>query len=129
MPDLDRKNFKTNKSCLESTLQNFKDKLHGANPSVLWSGGGYHLPQPVDADVILEMDSVFSEFYEPSRNFIRYVEKLVTNGKADSAHSSTVSFSNCMIRIPGSYNAKYIKMENDKIVNISPQSEVKSIVS
>jgi hypothetical protein len=30
-----------------------------------------------------------------------------------------------MIRIPGSYNAKYIKIENDKIVNISPQSEVK----
>jgi hypothetical protein len=43
--DLDRKDFKTLKSlnqCLENTLQNFRDKLHGANPSVLWSGGGYH---------------------------------------------------------------------------------------
>ena len=61
MPDLDRKDFKTNKAleqCLHDTLENFKVKLHGASPTVLWSGGGYHLPQPLNADVVLETESL-----------------------------------------------------------------------
>lgn len=102
MSDLDGKNFKTDKllqQCLQDTLKNFNDKLCGANPTVLWSGGGYHLLQPLDADIILEMETIFSKFHEPSRGFMRYAEKLMTDNKADSVHSSTVSFSNCMIRI------------------------------
>ena len=47
------------------TLKNFKDKLHDANPTVLWSGGGYHLLQPLHANVILEMESIFAKFHEP----------------------------------------------------------------
>jgi hypothetical protein len=132
LSDLDKKNFKTNKSfnqCLENTLQNFKDKLHGANPTVLWSGGGYHLLQPLDADVILEMESVFANFNEPSVGFMRYAEKLVSDGKADSQHFSTVSFSNCMVRIPGSYNVKYVQKDSStgKIIATTPQSEVKIV--
>jgi len=131
MSDLDRKNFKTNKSlqqCLQDTLKNFKDKLHGANPSILWSGGGYHLLQPLDADIILEMESVFAKFNEPSRGFMRYAEKKMTDGRADSNHSSNVSFGNCMIRIPGSYNAKYIQFDdNGQGSNIPTKSEVKIV--
>ena len=128
LSDLDKKNFKTKKSFEESmqnTLQNFKDKLHGANPSILWSGGGYHFLQPLYADVILEMESVFAEFVEPSRKLMQYAEKLVTDNKGDPCHCNTVSFSNCMIRIPGSYNSKYIQF-NDKgeVVNIPHESEV-----
>ena len=56
LTDLDRKNFKTKKSfeeAVQNTLQNFKDKLHGANPSVLWSGGGNHpFLQPLCADTV-----------------------------------------------------------------------------
>jgi len=112
MADLDRKDpiFKTDKSfnqCLENTLQNFNNKLHGAKPTVLWSGGGYHLLQPLDADVILEMESIFSEFDKPSINFMRYVERLMTDNKADSGHHTSAAFSNCMVRIPGSFNTKY----------------------
>ncbi len=126
MSDLDRKSFKTNKS-LQQCLQ---DKLHGANPSVLWSGGGYRILQPLDADVdvILEMESIFAKFHEPSRGLMRYAEKLMTYGKADSNHSNNVSFGNCMVRIPGSYNAKYIQFDdNGQIVNIPPKSEVKIV--
>jgi hypothetical protein len=131
MSDLDRKDFKTDKSlqqCLQDTLNNFRNKLHGANPTVLWSGYGYHILQPLDADVILEMESVFANFHEPSRGLMRYAEKLMTDNKADSVHSNTVSFSNCMVRIPRSYNAKYVRF-NDKgeILEISPQSEVKIV--
>jgi hypothetical protein len=132
LSDLDRKNFKTDKlfkQCLQHTLQNFKDKLHGASPTVLWSGGGYHLLQPMLADIVLEMESVFVEFVEPSRKLMQYAERLVTDNKADPVHCNTVSFGNCMIRIPGSYNSKYVKFDKGKVVDIPTRSEVKSIVS
>jgi len=44
--DIDLKHFKTMKmleQCLQDTLSNCRDKL-GANPTVIWSGGGYHIP-------------------------------------------------------------------------------------
>jgi hypothetical protein len=125
MSDLDKKHY-TNKSfnqCMESTLQNFKNKLHGANPTVLWSGGGLHFLQPLYADVILEMESVFTEFDEPSRKLMHYIEKLMTDNKADPCHSNTVSFSNCMVRIPGSYNSKYVKKNDNGELVLTPQSE------
>src|SRR6516225_8549956 len=75
---------------------------------------------------ILEMESIFAKFHEPSRGLMRYAEKLMTYGKADSNHSNNVSFGNCMGRIPWSYNAKYIQFDdNGQIVNIPPKSEVK----
>jgi len=128
---LDKKNFKTKKSleeCRHNTVENFKVKLHGANPTILWSGGGYHFLQPLHADIVLEMESVFAEFAEPSRKLMQYAEKLVTENKGDPCHCNTVSFNNCMIRIPGSFNSKYIQF-NDKgeAVKILPQSEVRII--
>jgi hypothetical protein len=108
------------------TLKNFKDKLHDANPTVLWSGGGYHLLQPLH--VILEMESIFAKFHEPSRGLMRYAEKLMTYGKAYSNYSNNLSFGNCMVRIPGSYNAKNIQFDdNGQIVNIPPKSEFKIV--
>jgi hypothetical protein len=131
LTDLDRKDFKTDKlfkQSLQNTLQNFKDRLHGSNPTVLWSGGGYHLLQPLDADIILEMESIFAEFDEPSRKLMPYAENLMTDGKADSVHRGTVAFGNCMIRLPGSYNAKYVEFDDKgQVVNIAPQSEVKIV--
>ncbi|MGB6528533.1 MAG: hypothetical protein WBF33_10540 [Candidatus Nitrosopolaris sp.] len=131
LSDLDRKNFKTKKSfeeSMKSTSQNFKDKFHGANPTILWSGGGYHFLQPMYADVILENESVFAEFVEPSRRLMQYAEKLVTDNKGDQCHCSTVSFNNCMIRIPVSYNSKCVQFNDmGKVVNISPESEVKML--
>jgi hypothetical protein len=131
LSDLDKKNFKTKKSleeCMHNTVENFKVKLHGANPTTLWSGGGHHFLQPLHAGIVLEMESVFAEFVEPSRKLMQYLEKLVTDNKADPSHCNTVSFNNCMIRIPGSFNSKYIQFNgNGEAVNIPPQSEVRII--
>src|SRR5262249_45916411 len=74
------------------------------------------------------MESVFAKFNEPSRGFMRYAEKKMTDGRTDSNHSSNVSFGNCMIRIPGSYNAKYIQFDdNGQGSNIPTKSEVKIV--
>jgi hypothetical protein len=131
LADLDKKNFKTNKSfeeCMHNTVENFKVKLHGAKPTILWSGGGYHFLQPLCANVVLETESVFAEFVEPSRRLMQYLEKLVTDNKSDPSHCNTVSFNNCMIRIPGSFNSKYIQFNgNGEAVNIPPKSEVRII--
>jgi hypothetical protein len=123
LSDLDRRSkwFKTNKAleqCLQQALQNYYIKLHGAKPTVLWTGGGYHLLQTLDADIVLETQDIFKEFisFKPSRELMRYAEMLMTNGKADPAHNSSVSFGNCMVRIPNSYNSKYEK--NQSMVRI-----------
>ena len=131
LSDLDKKNFKTKKSFeddVQNTLQNLKDKLHGANPSVLWSGGGNHFLQPLYADIVFEMESVFTEFIEPSGKLMQYAEKLVTDNKGDPCHCNTVSFNNCTIRIPGSNNSKYIQFnEKGKVVDLPPQSKVRIV--
>ena len=129
LSDLDKKKFKTKKAfdeCMYNTLQNFKDKLRNANPTILWSGGGYHFLQPLYADIALEMESVFAEFIEPSRKLMQYAEKLVTDNMGDPCHCNSVSFNNCMIRIP--CNSKYVQF-NDKgeVVKIPNQSEVRIV--
>jgi hypothetical protein len=133
LSDIDRKDFKTYKllqQCLQDTLQNYKTILHGANPIVLWTGGGYHLYQALDADIILETFDIFKEFDEPSMRLIRYLERLLTDGKCDSRHNADTSFGNCMIRVPFSYNSKYVK-KNDKgeILNLPfpAKSQVKIV--
>jgi len=112
--DLDLSTFKS-KDCLEralsNTLRNSTFKINGT-PTVLWTGNGYHIYQPVDA-VILEQDEEFSQFEQPSLKFIRFAEYYLTSGKSDPSHNP--SFKSCMIRIPGSYNSKYAK---DNLVRI-----------
>lgn len=75
--------------------------------TIIWSGNGYHLYIPADSQgVILEQMPEFSKFKEPSKELMRFAEWYLSNGKADSEHYHTVSFKNCLLRIPGSYNSK-----------------------
>jgi hypothetical protein len=129
LSDLDRKIFKTDnllKQALAKTLQNFDSKLRGAKPTAIFTGGDYHLLQPLDADIVLEMQDIFKEFipFEPSRRLMQYAEMLMTSGMADPVHNNTVAFNNCLIRIPNSYNSKYIQRDGEKII-LTPQSRVR----
>ncbi len=75
--------------------------------TIIWSGNGYHLYIPAESqNAILEQMSEFSKYKEPSKLFLRFAEWYLSNGKADSEHYHTVSFKNCLLRIPGSYNSK-----------------------
>jgi hypothetical protein len=83
---------------------------------VLWSGNGYRIYLPVEAP-ILEQESIFAELDEqPSRKFIQWAEKYLSNNKSDPCHFNGLSFKNCMIRIPGSYNSKHDHNVEVKIV-------------
>jgi hypothetical protein len=90
-------------------LANIKSKFENSNiePTVLWSGRGYHIYLSVNA-TLLENESLFEdiEVFDPSRKFLQWVEQYLSNNKADKCHSIGVSFNNCMLRIPGSINSK-----------------------
>jgi hypothetical protein len=106
--DLDSQVLDLNKE-LNQVLTNIKLKFedYTIEPTVLWSGKGYHIYLPVDA-MVLEYESLFEDIkvYDPSRKFIQWSEQYLSDNKADPCHSKGVSFNNCMLRIPGSVNSK-----------------------
>jgi hypothetical protein len=116
MIDLDRSNFTTERGfemALSRNLGNIKEKL-GTSPTVLWSGRGYHIILPLTSnDVILENIQEFQGVDSISLKFLRYAESYLSLNRSDSQHNYTVSFNNCMLRIPGSINSK-----NGKTVTI-----------
>jgi hypothetical protein len=118
MIDLDLSNFKQKNNCMkaldlakEKTLAKIQDKFDLSTESepatVIWSGNGYHLYIPAESqNAILEQMSEFKNYKEPSKLFLRFAEWYLSHGRADSEHYHTVSFKNCLLRLPGSYNSK-----------------------
>jgi hypothetical protein len=107
--DLDKNDFKSEtafKLALTNTLKKMKDKLDShAFPTVLWSGNGYHIIQPVYCPTALENFPEFEKFDRPSEQFLRFAKYYLSNGKADK--NNNPSFKSCLLRIPGSINSKY----------------------
>jgi hypothetical protein len=107
--DLDTSRFTSERAyklALSRTLTNIKSNLNSL-PTVLWSGNGNHIIQPISALVLEELD-LFSTFDKPSVNFLRWAEQFLSNGKSDPDHTKTLSFGNCLLRIPGSHNSKCV---------------------
>ena len=112
--DLDKTNFKSERSfklALSTTFQNIMDKLvvdnnsSNAYPTVIETGGGYHVYQPIYCPTALENVIQFSGFDRPSEQFLRFAKDNLSNGKADKQNNP--SFKSCLLRIPGSINSKY----------------------
>ncbi|MFZ0225035.1 MAG: DNA primase noncatalytic subunit PriX, partial [Candidatus Nitrosopolaris sp.] len=63
-----------------------------------------------------------------SRQFIQWTEHFLSNNKADPCHSNSLSFKNCMLRVPGSFNSKLVHLyEKGEIINIPESAEVRII--
>jgi hypothetical protein len=99
---------------LKNICQRFNTAIH---TTVIWSGHGYHIYLPVEA-FVLEQESEFAKFGTPSRKFIQFSEEFLSDKKADPCHTKGLSFKNCMLRIPGSFNSKNegMKVEEVRIV-------------
>ena len=98
MLDLDLNNFKFSRQKLDRALNKIllTLKKDGIEPTVIWSGNGYHILVPVEPlESTLEDMAQFSKFKEPSKFMLRFLEKYLSNGKSDSVHNNTVSFGNC----------------------------------
>lgn len=101
---------------LKQTLKKIKDEI-GGHPTVLWTGGGYHIYQPIDLSFhkdkykfTLESVDYFQEFIpivrtDMTTEFIRFVSKYLTEGKGDPKHNPSIH--SCLVRIPGTINSKY----------------------
>jgi len=113
MIDLDSSNFKDIKKlnlAKTKSLTKIQGSFHLSKKiepvTIIWSGNGYHLYIPAESNAILEQMSEFSKYKEPSKLFLRFTEWYLSHGKTDSEHYHTVSFKNCLLRVPGSYNSK-----------------------
>jgi len=111
--DIDKNNFTTERSfklAFSNTLKNIKEKL-GVYSTVLFTGGGYHIYQPIDAFVLEDID-IFNKFENPSNKFFRFAKDYLSNNKADK--SNNPSFKSCLLRIPSSLNSKFFSNEESK---------------
>ena len=112
MIDIDLKDFESQEKLyktLRKTLNKINGVFHGAQPTVLWTGGGYHIYQPVRGFVLEEIDR-FACFIDPNKKdltsrFMQFAEDYFTNRKSDPQHRPSVR--SCLIRIPGTINSKY----------------------
>jgi uncharacterized membrane-anchored protein YjiN (DUF445 family) len=104
---------------LNKTLQKIIQSIMG-NPTVLWTGNGYHIYQPVSG-FILEEYETFYEFTkyvdkDLTSMFIQFAEERFTDNAADRLHNPTVK--SCLVRIPGSLNSKCLAKGKDAEVEI-----------
>jgi hypothetical protein len=110
--DIDRCLFRTDKefwSTVEYTCKNIEQTLEG-NPTVLWSGNGVHICQPVQA-IVLEQESKFAQFDQPSQTFLKFAAQFLSNHKSDT--NNNPGFKSCLLRVPGSINSKYIGLNRE----------------
>jgi hypothetical protein len=116
--DLDLTNFSNDRVKLDRvkdrTCKNIQ-KAFGDHiqPTVLWTGGGYHIYLPLSGDIIPEQYDVFAEFadwWRINRNkdltsvFMGFAKRFFTDGKCDKAHTPTVK--SCLLRVPDTMNTK-----------------------
>jgi hypothetical protein len=127
MVDLDLKDFaderKRGKAVLDrvlnKTLQKITESI-GGNPTVLWTGKGYHIYQPVSGFILEEYETFheFTKYFDKDLTsmFIQYAEERFTDSAADRLHNPTVK--SCLVRIPGSINSKCVTKGQDAQVKI-----------
>lgn len=96
--DIDTTDLSTIDKILGGRLQSIK-----AHPTVLFTGSGYHIYQPISSLCIDELGT-FAGYEEPSRRFLKFAEMYLSDKKCDMNHNP--SFKSCMVRIPGSINSK-----------------------
>jgi hypothetical protein len=101
---------------LKQTLHKIQQEING-HPTVLWTGGGYHIYQPIkivnnnpQEEISLESISYYNQFLPYMKNdftsqFIRFACEYFTNGKNNSNYDLTTK--SCLVHIPESLNSKY----------------------
>jgi len=112
MIDLDLKDSRYSQDDLDRILRKTLDKLddifYGAHPTILWTGNGYHIYQPIQGFVLEEIDR-FACFIDPLKKdltsrFMQFAENFITDRKCDPQHRPSIK--SCLIRIPGTINSK-----------------------
>jgi hypothetical protein len=61
--------------------------------------------------MVLEQESKFAQFDQPSQTFLKFAAQFLSNKKSDANNNPT--FKSCLLRIPGSYNSKYSEQNRE----------------
>ena len=110
LKDIENKNKEKLDKHLDETLKNLCIKFNEESyPTVLWTGNGYHIYQPIKG-IVFEKYKIFYDFlpYVDNKNltteFLRFSKKVFTNGKDDPKHLPSIK--SCLVRVPGTLNSK-----------------------
>jgi hypothetical protein len=111
MIDIDLRDFDNSRDKLDRGLKKVLRKISVATrgyPTVLWTGNGYHIYQPMDGFVLEEEDR-FARLREPNEKdltskFMQFAEEFLANKKGDPQHRPSIH--SCLVRIPGTMNSK-----------------------
>ena len=112
MIDLDLRDFGSREKLdghLKKSLNKMSLKFNGeANPTVLWTGNGYHIYQPIEG-MVFERYRIFYDFLpyldkDLTTEFLRFAEKFFSNGRSDPNHLPSIR--SCLVRVPGTINSK-----------------------
>jgi hypothetical protein len=91
---------------LEKILKHIEKKI-GGHPTVLWSGRGYHIIQPIDCPMDLDNIDKFPPLVvdkDVNKAFLQFAAEYLSNNKKDGCNNT--SLKSCLLRIPGSLNSK-----------------------
>ena len=92
----------------------------GGHPTILWTGNGTHTYQPING-ILLELESIFAQFDQPSQRFLKFAARILSNNKSDPANNP--AFKSCLVRIPGTHNFECVQ-RNSGIANSNTEIEV-----
>jgi len=109
--DLDASQFKSGRAlylALVQTLKNIQERFNSnSQPTILESGsGGYHIIQPLQVIDLGRVDQFSKWSTDPNKEFLRFAERWLSDGKADYNHYNNVSMNNYLLRVPNSVNSK-----------------------
>ena len=124
--DLDKNNFHSSIKDLKFTLSNtlkIINEILGGHPTVLFTGGGYHIYQPIYCPTALESVTEFKNCDKPSQEFLRFAKDYFSNCKADK--NNNPSFRSCLLRIPNSINSK----SNTKVTIVQQWNGIRSPIT
>lgn len=104
------------------SLKTIKERLNGSQPTILWTGNGYHIYIVIDSRPLELIEELSELSQKPSEEFLRYAELTFSNRKKDSGHNP--SFKSSLLRIPYTFNSKNLLANNE---NDGEKAEVKIV--
>lgn len=110
---------------LKQALTITNKKLNGCIPTVLWTGNGYHIYVVLNTRPLELITDLAELSNEPSKEFLKFAEIILTNRKADTRHNH--SFNSYLLRIPYTFNSKCIAQGKDAEVKVFQRFDTSAI--
>lgn len=119
--DVDAKDFcseRAFKTALTKILNRIRNKI-GGHPTLLWSGRGFHIIQPINCPISLDnMEELRNLVRDKDVNkaFLQFAADYLSDNKKDSCNRA--SLKSCLLRIPHSLNSRCKEEGKDPEVRI-----------